>query len=82
MIDVLNMTPHTFPVKIGVLFDFDEFLNNNYEYEELVGAKVTVDYSDYSKVRDYETLLVLKDFDSEYFWLTSDDGGESITVLK
>ena len=67
--------------KLGILFDFDAFLEENDEYEIMIGRKATINSATYSKIRDREIIDILKRFDSSYFYLQASDFGESIVLI-
>ena len=58
-------------VKLGLVFDFDDF-TNLYGEMELTGAKVKINDEYLSKITDYNAISELRQFSGHYFYMYSD----------
>ena len=58
-------------VKLGLVFDFDDF-TNLYGEVELAGAKVKINDEYLSKITDFDAISELRQFSGHYFYMYSD----------
>jgi hypothetical protein len=57
--------------RLGLVFDFDDFMNRFTEYE-LNGKRVKIDDRFISKITESDVIRELQDYSSDYFYMTAD----------
>lgn len=68
--------------KTAVVFNQDDFRGEFSTYTWLAGRRVNVWGDDLTRIYDYETIRVLKEYDAKYFYLMSNGTGSEIRVIK